>query len=252
MPMQSAPIYIVTGATRGIGRAVAIELVKRGFRVVAAGRSTGLLNSLSEACGSRLKAVQADLTTSAGIEKLRACVENETEIDGVLHSAGSLVLLEPYDRIDTDELADHFRIHVGAPIALFQSVRQSCLITRMLFIDSYSASTARSGWPAYSIVKAAAQMAARCAVQELPETLSVRVFPGAVNTQIVDRVLASDTETASTFASMLEKGEFAEPGEVAKFLVALLVDASDELLCSRSVFDYNNSVDRADAGSGPA
>jgi len=244
--MQPIPTYIVTGATRGIGRAVALALVTRGFRVVAVGRSLDLLNSLSETCGPLVTTVHADLATIAGIDQVEACIAMETDIDGIVHSAGSLVPLEPYDKIDSNELAEHFRIHVGAPIALFKSVSQNHFIKRMLFIDSYSASTARLGWGAYSIVKAAAQMAARCAAQELSETRTIRVYPGAVNTQIVGSVLASDTETAATFASMLKNGEFAEPDEVAKFLVALLVDASDELLCSRDAFDYNNSVDRAD------
>ena len=244
--MQRVPIYIVTGATRGIGRAVAIELANRGFRVVAVGRSTDLLNSLSGSCGSLLTTVQADLATHSGIEQVAACVAKETEIDGIVHSAGSLVPLEPYDKIDVNELVEHFRIHVGAPIALSNTVGRKHSIKRMLFIDSYSASTARLGWAAYSIVKAASQMAARCAAQELSKTRSIRAYPGAVNTRIVDSVLASDTETASTFASMLEKGEFAEPHEVAKFLVALLVDASDELLGSREAFDYNDTDDRAE------
>jgi len=238
--------YIVTGASRGIGRAVATALATRGFRVVAVGRSNDLLNSLSEACGAQLIPLSADLATTTGIEQLSACIAEESEIDGIVHSAGSLVPLEPYNMIDSNELTEHFRIHVGAPIALFRSVSKNRRIKRLLFIDSYSASTARVGWAAYSIVKAAAQMAARCVAQELTETRTIRVFPGAVNTQIVDAVLASDTETASTFAEMLEKGEFAEPHEVAEFLVALLVDASDELLGSREAFDYNDSVDRAD------
>ena len=87
-------------------------------------------------------------------------------------------------------------------------------------------------------------MAARCAAQELPSTRTVRVYPGAVKTQIVDAVLRSETETAATFAAMIEKGEFAEPNDVAKFLVSLLVDATDDLLNSQDSFDYNNSVDR--------
>ena len=245
--MTSTPTYIVTGATRGIGRAVAVALVERGFRVIAVGRSLDLLSSLSEACGSLLMPVSGDITTDAVIEKVVGSVASESELHGVVHAAGSLIPLVPYDKIDSDELTQHFRVHVGAPIALHNSLTKAHSVKRMLFIDSYSASTPRHEWGAYSTVKAAAQMAARCAAQELTETRTIRVYPGAVNTQIVDSVLASDTETASTFASMVKKGELAEPFEVAEFLVALLVDASDELLCSRDVFDYNNEADRRDA-----
>ncbi|MDA8743275.1 SDR family oxidoreductase [Rubripirellula amarantea] len=247
--MEPIPTYIVTGATRGIGRAVAITLAARGFNVVAVGRSKDMLESLAETCGSFITTVNADLATNDGIEKLAASVASKSDIDGIVHAAGSLVPLEPFDKIDSNELAEHFRIHVGAPIAISKSLKRNHVIERMLFIDSYSASTARFGWGAYSVVKAAAQMSARCAAQELSETRTIRAYPGAVNTQIVEAVLASDTETAATFSSMLERGEFAEPEEVARFLVALLVDVPDELLCSRDAFDYNNSADRADAYS---
>ena len=244
--MQAVPTYIVTGATRGIGRAVALELADRGFRVFAVGRSTELLGSLSELSGPRLTTVQADFATRSGVAQVTASVQNESVIDGIVHSAGSLVPLEPYEKIDADELAEHFRVHVGAPIELFQSVSLNHTVKRIMYIDSYSASTPRQGWGAYSIVKAASQMAARSAAQELSETRVIRVFPGAVNTQVVDAVLASKTDTASTFAKMLEKGELAEPEQVARFLVAVLVHAPDELICARESFDYNNPDDRSE------
>lgn len=247
--MPSTPIYIVTGATRGIGRAVATALAERGLRVVAVGRSGEQLSSLRESCGTGLTAVQSDLITDEGVQQVvqsiaSTSVAEPTVVGGIVHSAGSLVPLEPYSEIDLNDLVQHFRIHVAAPMKLFQSISQHHSIKRMLFIDSYSASSARHGWAAYSIVKSAAQMAARCAAQELSSTRTIRAYPGAVRTQIVDEVLRSETETAAAFAAMKEKGELAEPGDVAKFLVALLVDATDQLIDSQESFDYNNSNDR--------
>ena len=243
--MQPPPLHVVTGATRGIGRAVALELTSRGLPVIAVGRALTHLESLAEAAGALLTGIQANLATEAGIERVRSSIPPQSQIGGIVHAAGSLVPLEPYAELNPLELVEHFRIHVATPIALFNTLRQQHAIKRILFIDSYSASAARLGWSAYSIVKAAAQMAARCAAQELLPTRSIRAYPGAVNTQIVDAVLASNTDTAHKFAEMKKKGEFAEPAAVAKFLTALLVDATDEELNEREVFDYNNAEDRA-------
>lgn len=242
--MDKRTVYVVTGATRGIGRAVASRLAARGLHVLAVGRSTQRLASLAAQGNGYVTAVAADLAIAADIAAVKASVPAGSSGCCVVHAAGSLVPLEPYDRLDPDALVEHFRIHVAAPIALYQSLQSCWRIERMLFIDSYSASAVRQGWPAYSIVKSAAQMAAKCAREELPQTRSVRVFPGAVNTQIVAAVLASNTETAATFAGMLERGEFAEPDEVAGFIAALLVDASDALLTEREAFDYNCPEDR--------
>lgn len=244
MPENSDSTYIVTGASAGIGRAVAIALADRGLRVVAVARTESLLESLSAACGAKLTAVATDLSSSAGIEQVVAAIKNESEIAGVVHAAASLIQLDPYQQIDTIELVEDFRIHVSAPMALYQAISQSHQVRRMLFIDSYSASTLRVGWGAYSIIKAAAQMAARCATEELSRTNTIRVFPGAVNTQIIDAVLASDTESATVYAGMKERGEVAEPADVAAFMVSLLVDASDELIRSQAGWDYNNLDDK--------
>lgn len=237
-------MYIVTGASTGIGRAVAAAIASRKLCVLAVARSTEALESLAAQYQPWIKTVTADLATVDGITRVSAATSGEPAIAGVVHSAGSLVPLEPYHSIQPTELVEHFRLHVGAPLALYQAVASTHTIARMVFIDSYSAASPRHGWAAYSIVKAAAQMAAKCASQELSGTDTIRVFPGAVKTRLVDSVMSSNTETAKSFAGMLERGEFAEPPEVAEFITSLLVDATKDLLRASESWDYNSQADR--------
>ena len=237
--------YLVTGASAGIGRAVTEALAARQVRVIAVARSAEPLESLAGGAAGHVRAVVADLSTDEGLGRVVAAVSHVAEIAGIVHAAGSLVSPQPYRCVAGSELVDHFRIHVATPIDLYHRLAANHVVSRMVFIDSYSASAARHGWSAYSIIKAAAQMSARCAAQELAETLSIRVFPGAVNTRVVDAVLASDSETAKAFEAIRARGELAEPADVAKFLVGLLIDASDDLLRSREAWDYNNAADRA-------
>ena len=238
-------MYIVSGASTGIGRAVAAAIASRKLTVMAVARSAEKLESLAEQYHPWIRTVAADLASAAGINKVSAAISGENAIAGIVHSAGSLVPLEPYDSIQATALVDHFRIHVGAPLALHQSIANEHNIDRVVFIDSYSAASPRHGWAAYSIVKAAAQMAARCASQELSDSGIIRVFPGAVKTRIVDEVMKSDTETAKAFASMLDRGELAKPHEVAEFISSLLIDAPVDLLQTRESWDYNCDADRA-------
>lgn len=239
--------FIVTGASEGIGRAVAVEIASRGRSVVAVARSKERLLELSDE-SVLVTAVPADVATEAGVAHITHEVSDDGPIGGVVHSAASLVPLQPYSDVDPAELVEHFRVHVAAPIALYQALAIDHPIERMLFIDSYSGATPRLGYPAYSVVKAAAQMAARTAALEIAPTRVIRVFPGAVNTQIVGAVLASDSPTKAVFAEMLEKGEFAEPADAARFIVDVLVGTTDDVLDTRDVWDYNDPGDRAEAG----
>lgn len=248
MSKEIDPLYVVTGASAGIGRAVCVELCRRKMRVVAVARSADKLQSLADECGNRLMFVAADLATSAGVESVANGVAGEAKIHGIVHSAGTLVPLEPLHSINAGELSRHFQVHAAAPIALYQQLVDGCPIDRMLFVDSYSASEPRVGWAAYSIVKAATQMAARCAAAELKETRVARVFPGAVKTRIVDSILASNTPTAAVFADMVAAGKLADPAQAAEFLTRILLDATDELLQSREAWDYNSPEDRAALG----
>jgi NAD(P)-dependent dehydrogenase (short-subunit alcohol dehydrogenase family) len=188
--------------------------------------------------------VPADLATADGIAAVAKALGNVVSVSGIVHGAGSLVSLEPYAATDWSDLTEHFRLHVGAPLALYQAVAAQAAIGRMVFIDSYSASTPRDGWAAYSIVKAAAQMAARAAEVELADTATIRVFPGAVSTPILDAVLSSQAPAAATYAAMVQRGEVAAPAEVAAFIVGILIDAPDESLAAQDSWDFTDRADR--------
>ena len=237
-------MYIVTGASAGIGRAVTAALAARTFDTVAVARSAKPLQSLADRYPNVVRPVVADLSTESGIQAVVAAVSGVPVIRGIVHCAGSLIPLEPYQAMQVDQLIEHFRIHVATPIALYQALARNSRISRMLFVDSYSASSAREGWAAYSIVKAAAQMAARCAAQEADPTLTIRVFPGAVKTRVVDAVLATNTKTAEIFGAMLEQDQIASPEAVAAFIVPLLVDLSDDQIRLTDAWDYNDAAHR--------
>jgi len=222
---------------------VARELGARGEAVLAVARSTDKLRSL-EVEFSSVRAVPADLATPEGIAVVGAALGAAPTVAGIVHGAGSLILLQPYAATDWGALTEHFRLHVAAPMALYHAVVRRAAVERLMFIDSYSASTPRDGWPAYSIVKAAAQMAARAAELELHGTRTIRVFPGAVDTPILQSVLRSEAPAAATYAAMLERGEVATPTEVARFMVAILIDAPEDELDARESWDFNDAADQ--------
>ena len=112
-----------------------------------------------------------------------------------------------------------------------------------MFLDSYSSNDLRVGWAAYSIVKAAAQMAARSAGEELDNVRVIRVSPGAVRTPLVDAVLKSphDSPTRRSFRARQAEGKLSPPDEIGEWIARLLLDASDEDLNAHPTWQYGES-----------
>ena len=234
--------FIVTGASSGIGRATVEELASRGHNVVAVARRRDQLDELA-ARHSTVAALPADVTTELGVERVVAACAAWDRLDGVVHGAASLIDAGGYGAVDPIRLTEHFRVHVAAPIALNQALSATRPPQRIAYLDSYSATTLRRGWEAYSITKAAAQMAARAAAA-WGGPLVIRAFPGAVQTPVLDVVLDSAGPAALDYRAMLERGEVAQPADTARF-VSDLLEAPEALVASRDSWDYNSAEDRA-------
>lgn len=239
-------MFVVTGASSGIGRATACALARRQRTVLAVGRDVARLRSLVAEHPDTIESVVADLSLEEDIETIGARLRSVATLDGIVHAAGSTVPLASYGHIDGDALSRHVGVHVAAPIALNNRLRRKLTGARILFVDSHSAQAPRVGWAAYSIVKAAAQMAARVAAAELHESTVIRVFPGGVRTPLIESVLASSepNETADLFRALDAGGQLADADLVGEYLADLLLDATEEELAARDSWDVADPADR--------
>ena len=188
-----------------------------------------------------MTALASDLLTAEGVRQVVDACASQSSIAGIVHAAGTLIEPQPFGSIDTGVLLDEMRVHVMAPIELNQQLQAK--LSRIVFLDSYSSNDLRVGWAAYSIVKAAAQMAARSAAEELKHVQVIRAFPGAVRTPLVDAVLNSpaDSPTRRTFRTLQAKGKLYPPDEIGEWIAQLLLDMSDEELAARPIWQYADS-----------
>ena len=239
-------MHVITGASSGIGRGIARTLALRGQPVLAVARSEEALAALAADHRDHIRTLTADVATPEGRARLVDAAGSAAV--SVVHAAGSLVALSAYDRLDTRDLLDDMAVHVAAPIEINQRLlRHAQAPLRIVFVDSYSATTARVGWAGYSIVKAAAQMAARCAAAELTGARVIRVFPGAVRTPLLAAVLGdrSGSPATATYAALADEGKVAEPEAIGDFVGRILIDTPDDLLDARESWDFNDTADHA-------
>src|SRR5207249_1956048 len=151
-------VAVVTGASSGVGRALAHALAGAGAHVVLVGRNADrLAEATTEArsAGGTAVAVPADLAAPDGPERLAALVANKHEaVDVLVHSAGviSLANLEASTVADLDE---QYRTNLRAPYALTRALLPALRARQghVVFINSVSGLKAPAGSAAYAATK---------------------------------------------------------------------------------------------------
>jgi len=185
-------VALVTGASRGIGRAVALRYAAEGAHVVAVARTTGALEELDDeirgAGGQAPTLVPLDLTDGPGIDRLGgALFERHRRLDILVGNAGQLGTLSPTGHIDPQTWQKVMEINVTANWRLIRSMDvllRQAPAGRAIFVTSGITQTTLPYWSAYAASKAALEALVLSYAAEVAKTnLKVNLLdPGIVRT----------------------------------------------------------------------
>jgi NAD(P)-dependent dehydrogenase (short-subunit alcohol dehydrogenase family) len=181
------PTAIVTGASRGLGLALAQALAERGWRLVVDARDPVALEAAAAGLRERTEvvAVAGDVADAAHREALVAAAGGR--IDLLVNNASTLGAspLPELARYPLDELERVFRVNAIAPLALTQAVLP--LLgegARVVNVTSDAAVEAYEGWGGYGAAKAALEQISAVFAAEQPGLRVYAVDPGDMNTQM--------------------------------------------------------------------
>jgi NAD(P)-dependent dehydrogenase (short-subunit alcohol dehydrogenase family) len=186
-------VALVTGASRGIGRAASLAFAQAGAHVVALARTAGALEELDDeikAVGGSTTLVPVDLGDAAAIEKLGpALLERWGKLDILLANAGILGPLTPLTHVSPKEWTKVFDTNVTANWRLIKSVEPALKASdaaRVILMSSGAAHKCLAYWGPYSISKAAVEAMARTYAAETATTpLKVMIVnPGPLRTRM--------------------------------------------------------------------
>jgi NAD(P)-dependent dehydrogenase (short-subunit alcohol dehydrogenase family) len=192
--MTNQRIVLVTGASKGIGRAAALELAKAGNHVIAVARSEKALTALDDEIlaltNRNATLIPMDLRDMAAIDRLAgALLERFGRLDGLLGNAGVLGTLGPLETISPAAFSETLEINFTANWRLIRATHPLLRMSdagRALFVTTGIVPRPRAFWGVYGASKAALETMIACYADEIEKTpIRVNLFdPGAVRTEM--------------------------------------------------------------------
>ena len=186
-------VALVTGASRGIGAAIAVGLAEAGAHPILVARTVGGLEEVDDriqAAGGNATLVPLDLAEPEGIERLGASVfERWGRLDVLVGNAGILGELAPVGHIDPEVWRCAFEVNVHANwrlIRAFDPLLRRSDAGRAIFLTSTATQALPPYWAAYSASKAALEALVTTYAREVART-AIRVNlvnPGPTRTRM--------------------------------------------------------------------
>ncbi len=236
-------VYIVTGTTRGIGKALASEVLRRGHRLFSLSRAAGAVTG-------EWRNYQCDLGDPGQVQTVMGRLLDEIPYercgDAVLiNNAGVLMPIGPLDTADCPGIDTALQVNLMAPLrlmALFISAAGRMRGDRRIInITSGAGRHPYAGWAHYCAAKAAVNMLTRCtALDQRRRSIPVSICalePGVVATDMqadIRRADDSDFPDRPRFVRLAESGGLLAPEAVAHLILELDVAAQ---LQSGQIYD---------------
>lgn len=204
---------LVTGASRGIGKAIASELAAGGWKILAPSRA------------------ELDLLAPESVERFCAGIRGAAAVDALINNAG-INMLNLVTDLQDDDWAAMLQVNVTAPRKLIQAVAGGMTSRhwgRIVNISSVFGIVSRAGRAAYSTTKAAINGFTRTAAIELgPEGILVNaVCPGYVETDLT--YINNSPADIDAIKQTIPLRRLAAPNEIARLVAFLCSDANTYL-----------------------
>ncbi|AKF05820.1 SDR family NAD(P)-dependent oxidoreductase [Sandaracinus amylolyticus] len=223
--MRAVESVIVTGASRGIGRATAERLIASGRRVAAVARDARALDALVAGSGGRAVAIDADLASPDALRTVvPRAIEALGDVDALVSCAG-IAKHRPLAAIDEALFDEHVALNVRAPLFLSRDLARH-LDARdasgaIVHLASTLALQGVAGTSVYAATKGAIVALARTLAIELAPRVRVScIAPGAVDTEMI-RAPRSE-ESLRELAALHPVGRIGTADEIAEAAEYLL------------------------------
>lgn len=232
--------FIITGASKGLGEGIALELLDESHHLVCIARGQSkALRQMAKARNCQVDFISFDLAKTHEIPQLCQVVFDKIEqkkASGVylINNAG---VIDPVERIENcppDQVDNHMQINLLAPMLLSACfIKHTCewdMQKRILNISSGAARNPYYGWSSYCTAKAGLDMFTRCIATEQQNARfpvqAMGIAPGVIDTGMQSTIRATTEEQfihRQRFIDLKEKGQLKDPRLAGRNLIAILL-----------------------------
>ncbi|KAI9760155.1 MAG: hypothetical protein M4579_001875 [Chaenotheca gracillima] len=223
-----AKVFIITGASRGIGLAIAEYLLKAQLNVVVVARSAAPLQELASRSPNQIEAIAGDLEDYGTAKRATdAAISRWGRLDGLVLNHG---VLEPVTRVANStglEWEKGFKIKEALP-HLRKAKGRIVLTSSGAAVGNYAT------WGAYGASKAALNHLGATVASEEPDVTTISIRPGVVDTQMQqelrdEHLTKMNPEDGAKFATLKKDGQLLKPEQPGNVMARLVMDATNDL-----------------------
>ena len=228
--------YVVGGASSGLGRAVAEQLVVEGARVLLVARNADALQEVARELGEQTQTCAADVSEPSGVDKVAAvALDQFGTLDGVLVNAGGPPF-GPALQLTDGQWLGAFSILIGGPVRLLRALVPNMNDgASVLFITSTSVREPIPNLDASNVLRPGVAALVKCLAKELGPRVRVNsLAPGRIDTA---RSRSLDESRAEALGVPVEEqrrnvsegiplGRYGEPAELGRAAAFLLSPAA--------------------------
>ena len=232
-------LFIITGASRGLGQAMAQQLLQPGNMLLCISRSTSeALTVQAKQLGAHLLQWTQDLArgaaTSARLEQwLREQTASSFASVTLINNAGVIPRIGPLSEVDADDLSKALRVGLEAPMQLTSAFLRATAHwpaeRKVLNISSGLGRRAMASQAGYCAAKAGMDHFTRCvALEETLKTNGAKVCslaPGVIDTGMQEQLRAADSTAFpdhQSFLNLKTSSALTSPGDAAKNILEVL------------------------------
>ncbi|TVY71482.1 putative oxidoreductase, partial [Lachnellula suecica] len=243
--MPQSKVIILTGASRGIGLAMAHYLLRDSHKLVLVARTAEPLEKLKSEYPGQVEFVAADLADfSNGPKAIDLALKSFSRIDGLILNHGTLSPVGRVSESTIEEWRAAYDVNFFSALAFIKPALAPLRQTRgrIIMTSSGAATNAYSTWGAYGSSKAALNHLAMTLTNEEPEITTVAIRPGVVDTDMQKEVrghgTAMDDKDTKKFKSLHEEGKLLRPEQPGNVMARLALGAEREL--SGKLWSWND------------